>query len=138
MSLIFFLSHQDKDASKETSEWVLALLNVFNLDIETLRAYNVSFFIRKAAHMTEYFVLFLLTHRLLIWHYPDRKMYGYALLFCGLYAATDEFHQSFVPGRGASIIDVGIDTTGAILALVVYLLWRKIKGNVSLHKTYNS
>lgn len=113
----------------------MAILNVFQLDIETLRAYNIPFLIRKAAHMTEYFVLFLLTHRLLTWYYPEKRVWGYALLLCIVYAATDEYHQSFVPGRGASIVDVGIDTTGAILALVAYQLWRKIKGNVSLHKT---
>ena len=115
----------------------MALLNVFHLDVETLKAYHVPLLVRKAAHMTEYFVLFLLCHRLLKWYRPERKMWGYALLICILYAASDEFHQSFVPGRGASIVDVGIDTSGALLAVAVQQLWRKIKGNVSLRKTSN-
>lgn len=43
-----------------------------------------------------------------------------------LYAFTDEFHQSFVPGRTPSLIDVGIDTIGAFIGLVPVWLqsWR--------------
>lgn len=45
-----------------------------------------------------------------------------AWLFAVMYAVTDEFHQSFVPGRNASIWDVMIfDNFGALLGL---LLWR--------------
>ena len=32
-----------------------------------------------------------------------------------LFAMSDEFHQSFVPGRGASLIDVGIDLLGGVI-----------------------
>lgn len=42
-----------------------------------------------------------------------------AWLLATLYGATDEFHQSFVPGRGAWIVDVGIDSAGAALAMLV-------------------
>ena len=35
-----------------------------------------------------------------------------------LYAISDEFHQSFVPGRNASVIDIGIDTIGISLSLL--------------------
>ena len=38
-----------------------------------------------------------------------------------LYAASDEFHQRFVPSRDASAVDVMIDTGGAVLAL--FLVW---------------
>jgi VanZ family protein len=38
-----------------------------------------------------------------------------------LYAASDEFHQSFVPSREASVLDVLIDTAGSVLALL--FLW---------------
>ena len=37
-----------------------------------------------------------------------------------LYAISDEFHQSFVPGRFASILDVGIDALGAFSGLMVF------------------
>jgi VanZ family protein len=38
----------------------------------------------------------------------------------GAYSLTDEFHQTFVPGRGPSLIDCGIDTTGAALGALVF------------------
>jgi hypothetical protein len=38
-----------------------------------------------------------------------------AVVMAVIYAATDEFHQSFIPGRNPSAADVGIDTIGAVL-----------------------
>jgi VanZ family protein len=36
-----------------------------------------------------------------------------------LYAASDEYHQSFVPGRNGTLVDVGFDAVGALVALLV-------------------
>ena len=47
-----------------------------------------------------------------------------------LYAASDEFHQSFVAGRGATVMDVGIDSIGAGLGL----LWAR-KNSLLKEKT---
>lgn len=44
------------------------------------------------------------------------------------YGFLDEFHQSFVPGRDSSLIDVGFDTLGAFIGLGLVLLWRKATG----------
>ena len=46
----------------------------------------------------------------------------YTIIFCMLYAATDEFHQLFVPGRGAQVRDVVIDTCGSLIGTAVFLL----------------
>lgn len=47
-------------------------------------------------------------------------------LLAVLYALTDEFHQSFVPGRSASIWDVLIfDNFGALISLWLTGLYRK-------------
>jgi len=43
-----------------------------------------------------------------------------AAVACILYAASDEWHQTFVPGRGGTVSDVCIDTTGIMLA---WLAW---------------
>ncbi len=89
---------------------------------------------RKCAHATEYFVL-----ALLVWlalrrfrgSQPQpwsRGQAGLALLFCTLYAASDEFHQKFVPTRTASVWDVMIDVAGASLALLAVRGWCAWRG----------
>jgi uncharacterized membrane protein len=104
--------------------------------------------IRKLAHMTEY--------ALLSWSFllpaffqnravqeeeiqsPDKngkkartkkalwKLCLRSILFSMLYASTDEFHQLFVEGRGASVRDVMIDTLGAALGMLLFIFLRKI------------
>src|SRR5919202_1687185 len=63
--------------------------------------------LRKCAHMTEYAVLAALLLRALGRELP-------AFLAAVAYAATDELHQHFVPGRHASPVDLGIDTVGVV------------------------
>ena len=41
------------------------------------------------------------------------------MLAAFLYACSDEFHQSFVPGRGPAFKDVMIDSTGALVGLTI-------------------
>ena len=47
------------------------------------------------------------------------ECYDVGFIFCVLYAATDEFHQSFVGGRGPSVRDVGIDSLGVLIATIL-------------------
>ena len=54
---------------------------------------------------------------MLVYQLPDRFRRLGVPLFCVLVAASDEFHQSFVPGRTPAVRDVGIDLLGALLAL---------------------
>jgi VanZ family protein len=53
---------------------------------------------------------------------PSLRLAIAAVLMAAAYGATDEFHQSFVAGRGAGPVDVGIDTLGAMGGLVVQWL----------------
>jgi VanZ family protein len=76
---------------------------------------------RKCAHFVNYFVLGLLLFRAL--RGPGK---GWALRWALLavllafgYAASDEYHQSFVAGRGSSAMDALLDTTGAATAQAV-------------------
>jgi VanZ family protein len=50
-----------------------------------------------------------------------------AIILSALYAASDEFHQSFTPGRTPSVSDVGIDTFGATLGA---LAWTWVKSSL--------
>jgi VanZ family protein len=44
-----------------------------------------------------------------------------------LFALLDEYNQSTVPGRTGSLTDVALDTLGILLALVIILIWRKLR-----------
>ena len=77
------------------------------------------FIVRKIGHMGVFGILAPLVARALtgstFWSW--KKIFAAALLLTFLYACTDEYHQSFTPGRVASFHDVAIDTVGAWLAL---------------------
>ena len=49
-----------------------------------------------------------------------------AIVGAVLYGVSDEFHQSFVPGRDASLFDVGVNTIGAILAVTIWTYLRSV------------
>lgn len=79
------------------------------------------YFVKKGAHAVGYGLLALSYLRAL----PKRN-YILAWLLAVLYSATDEFHQSFVPGRNASVIDVLVfDNLGAIVALFARYIFDK-------------
>ena len=87
---------------------------------------------RKCGHLSEYAVLALLLWRAI--HHPTRNEprrpwrwdeAGLALALVFLYAATDEFHQIFVPTRSPLITDVMIDTSGGAIALALWWLLRR-------------
>lgn len=81
-------------------------------------AQSMEFWVRKGAHMSEYALLcWCAALPMLVYQLPDRFRRLGAPLFCVLVAASDEFHQSFVPGRTPAVRDVGIDLLGALLAL---------------------
>jgi VanZ family protein len=53
-----------------------------------------------------------------------RRQYILAVLLATLYAATDEFHQLYIPGRTASPMDVGVDAIGSLIGLGLWCLLR--------------
>jgi VanZ family protein len=64
----------------------------------------------------------------------DNRRWGPTLLLAVIYAALDEFHQSFVPGRHPSWVDVLVfDAGGAAIALGLAYTWRA-KRAVSIKK----
>jgi VanZ family protein len=96
-----------------------------------LREINAVF--RKLGHVTEYFILGLLLWRALRRGREEAWRWGWALgtlLLGAAWAGLDELHQRFERGRGSSVLDVGWDTLGLLLALLLLLglAWRKKKG----------
>jgi len=88
--------------------------------------------IRKSAHFVEYFILSLLVLRGIRAGRKETHV-GWAIVAVGIvagYAALDEFHQSFVPGRTAAVADVLLDTGGGVAAQLVaalVLFWRDVR-----------
>lgn len=81
----------------------------------------LDFFLKKSAHVSEYFILLLLAHKAFGRPLPD-----YALLLSFAYAFTDETHQVFVPGRGANLTDIlFFDFFGICLACLFLIYIKK-------------
>jgi VanZ family protein len=81
----------------------------------------IDFLVKKGGHMLGYAALALLFRRALG---GESKRAALAWLLAVLYAVTDEFHQSFVPGRHPSPLDVLVfDSGGAALALWLRSKW---------------
>ena len=87
--------------------------------------------IRKAGHLTEYAILAWLAARAFRTSSNEllhRRWFLVALMLVVIYSLSDEFHQSFVPSRGASIYDCMIDTVGG-LAMLAFLAvrWNRVR-----------
>ncbi len=102
MGTIFYLSHQSGDS--------LDLPDIPSID--------------KLAHVLIYGTL-----AATVWYgihnrvTPDYlwRIWGGVILFCLLYAISDEFHQSFIPGREPDVMDIVADMFGAITFSLAYV-----------------
>lgn len=119
MITIFCFSSQDGTASLATSQKAGGILRYFPL----LSSLFMIIPIRKMAHMFLYsmlsFLFFVLFHTKKGWNIFLEGAVSVGAAF--LYACTDEFHQLFVEGRGASFLDVIIDTAGASLSVILVI-----------------
>ena len=132
MSLIFFAS-TDAGSPKRTSRIIGPILRWIKPDISPETISNIQHVVRKGAHLFEYGVLASLAwlarrFERKNWREWSWREFRVIVLFCAIYAATDELHQQFVSSRHASPLDVALDTTGAVAALLaIWMLgrWRK-------------
>jgi len=87
--------------------------------------------IRKAGHLTEYAILAWLAARAFRTSSNEllyRSWFLLALILVVLYSLSDEFHQSFVPSRSASIYDCMIDTVGGLMMLgFLAVRWNSVR-----------
>lgn len=82
--------------------------------IKTVDFFLGDFILKKTAHIMEYGIFSTLIYRALVNYSVDKKRAMLlSVLIAFLYGTTDEFHQSFIYGRTATVRDVLIDTTGA-------------------------
>ena len=127
---IFNFSNQDGQTSGGLSKKVARkIVDVFpytkNLSEKTKNKIveKTQPIIRKGAHLSIYTLvgIFIMSF---ISTYKIHLKYKFLIsILVGLvYASSDEIHQSFIPGRTASIIDVGIDTAGVFLGIILVLI----------------
>ena len=126
MVCIFYLSSQTATDSRALSNEVVEQLKDYVETIECLapfiRKMNLSYpriRIRKVAHFTIYLVLGFVSYLALPRQCPLRKKMALVISLCFIYAITDEFHQSFVPGRAPEVRDVLIDTLGSSVGMSI-------------------
>lgn len=127
--IIFQFSHQTAQDSSNLSHKVTQKLVTVADDIKKagwdesqLAAYikKLDPYTRKLAHITEYFLLAICV-ALPLYVYGMR---GIPLMFfagglCIACGVLDEYHQSFVAGRGPSLRDVGIDSIGIFFGIIL-------------------
>jgi VanZ family protein len=126
MAVIFFLSSQPGRESSESGKWLMDFFLSLGINLKAIFGTYTSYIIRKTAHFTEYFILTLLAHGAFRKYESLSRPLLFAFLFSVIYAATDELHQSFVPDRVATPVDVLIDCAGALLACGI-IAWRLSK-----------
>ena len=119
---IFFASTSEFSAAN-TSQIIRPILLWLFPNLSEARLAAIHFVTRKAAHFTEYAVLALLARRAFIsssYALLQRYWFHTGLLLVAIYGLLDEFHQSFVPSRTASIYDSAIDLAGGLTVLLVF------------------
>lgn len=147
MAFIFGMSGADGESSSGMSGAVCEF--IADTVIEDFDEYSMSrqqeiisrmqFYVRKAAHMTEYAILaVLLPVTLAMYGVGERTLVWAGPLLCVLYACTDEFHQTFVPARSGSPADVLIDSAGILAGSLVCLAARRIRKRGRQEKTPGS
>ncbi len=124
IGFIFWMS-TSMFSAQNTYVFFEALLRFFAPSISHKEVIVVHIFIRKLAHITEYFISGLLLFRAFREGTNKRRegLWAFSsLLVVVIIAASDELHQSFVSTRTATLVDVGLDIIGGFLAQGVSVL----------------
>lgn len=138
MSLIFSFSSQTGTESGSLSHEIsVTLIKMWDTlsdskmtpaEVET-HAGEIEFYVRKLAHMTEYAILALtVSLPLYVYGMRGKRLALVTFFFCAAFAAGDEYHQSFVDGRGPSVRDVVIDSTGVLAGTGLFQLFCFLSG----------
>lgn len=145
MGVIFYFSSQPAVVSRQVSgEILVQMKQIGEEDIQNItdrRVWNLQYFIRKFAHFALYCGLgFLMVFSIISIKYRAYASYFIAWLVASLYGVLDEWHQAFVPGRGATLADMKLDSLSALagvaVAAVVIWVWRAYR--LFLRKKINS
>lgn len=129
MAVIFSFSAQPADESSETSSpYVDLYMRLFHPEADSLSPEeqfelreSANFIVRKTAHFSIYTLLGLLSAAAVTATFSCsgfRRLW-LPILIGALFAVSDEFHQSFVPGRSCELRDVAVDSAGVLLGVLL-------------------
>ena len=128
MGLIFYMSAKDATESGGMSKWLLdtAFGRILIRLLPRITDRGDEIDRRKYAHMAEYALLavpsvLFFRELLMDKRVPIRASFC-SLVFCCVYACSDEYHQTFVPGRAGAMIDVAVDLVGVSFGLALVIL----------------
>jgi VanZ family protein len=127
---VIILGSTDLMSAEHTSRFLVPFLQWLNPHISTATIVSIHFALRKIAHSMEYAVLAGLLWRGLRGTFSTASKMLLALitfLVAAAFAASDEYHQSFVPSRTASAHDVVIDCVGALVTLLLCLMFARAR-----------
>ncbi len=146
MTAIFCFSLENSDESSETSmKFTKTAVNIAVDDFDDLPEKKqlsildkATFIIRKSAH----FSLFAMLGFLVSMSVGRRRLFSLSsagvMLFCFLYAVSDEIHQSFVPGRSCEFRDMMIDTSGSLTGMLASMAIMYILTKISENRKNNN
>lgn len=106
MVIIFYFSHQTGQESSKMSSVLL---------------------VRKIAHITEYAVLAFFIYAHISSYGKIKRQILIAIILTVMYAASDEYHQTFIAGRSGNITDVLIDGIGVVTGTLISYSIKKSK-----------
>ena len=129
--MIFYMSSETATESGERSHSIVAIIiKAFFPDFETMPETQQTellasgdHILRKCTHFATYALLGGLVCLSSLGFFASPAAHLCRSLFLSaLYAASDEIHQSFVPGRGPALTDVLLDSAGALCGILFILL----------------
>lgn len=122
--VIFYFSSQTGGASASQSRFVL---DVFQI-AQSLTTQKI---IRKLAHFSIYALMGICwTNFLHSMNLSRKQCFVIAIFMCFLFAASDEWHQTFVPGRSGELLDVGLDTLGSMIGTSLMMFFYRLKTKI--------
>ena len=129
-AILIFIGSSDLLSASHTGAFLTRPLHWLFPNASEPTLATIHFILRKAGHFTEYAILAFLAARAFrtsLNQFLRSRWFWVSLIFVIVYSLSDEFHQSFVPSRTASIYDSMIDTFGG-LTMLVFLAIRQRDG----------
>ena len=130
LTIFLFSSQSGSDSTSTSSGLIVRLLKAFYPNFNGMDALaqqdvidSFQLLVRKGAHFSIYALLGAATSCAVLTHFWAHKVrFVTSFAICAVYAASDEVHQLFIPDRSGAVLDVVIDSCGALLGIAFVLL----------------